>query len=54
MFIDLKKLKSRSLLVLSVAFALGAIGTVLYYIFFPSAAFFHSDCADTILWAQAS
>lgn len=54
MLIDLKKLKSRSLLVLSVAFALGAIGTVLYYIFFPSAAFFHSDCADTILWTQAS
>ncbi len=54
MFIDLKKLTSKLFLALSAAFALGAIGTVLYYIFFPSAAFFHSDCADTILWAQAS
>lgn len=35
-------------------FAAGALATVIYYIIFPSAEFFHSDCTDTILWAQAS
>lgn len=54
MFVDLIKIKKISVFVLSAAFAFFAIGTVVYYIFGPSAAYFHSDCADTILWAQAS
>lgn len=41
-------------LVLTALFAVGAIDTVIYYIIYPSAEFFHSDCTDTILWAQAS
>lgn len=54
MFVDLIKFKKACVLTLSVTFAFFAISTVIYYIFGPSAAYFHSDCADTILWAQAS
>lgn len=54
MFLDLNKIKKTGILAFSAAFAFFAIGTVIYYIFGPSAAFFHSDCSDTILWAQAS
>ncbi len=39
---------------LTALFAIGSIVTVIYYIIYPSAEFFHSDCTDTILWAQAS
>ncbi|MBR2731147.1 MAG: hypothetical protein IKD72_04075 [Clostridia bacterium] len=35
-------------------FALVALGAVFYYIVYPSQAYFHSDCTDTILWAKAS
>ncbi|MBQ8763976.1 MAG: hypothetical protein IJZ07_07715 [Clostridia bacterium] len=35
-------------------FAAGALATVIYYIVFPSEEFFHADCSDTLLWAQAS
>lgn len=35
-------------------FAIFSIILVIYYIIGPSAAFFHSDCGDTLLWAQAS
>ncbi len=41
-------------LALTALFALGAISAVIYYIICPSAQFFHSDCTDTLLWAQAS
>lgn len=54
MFLDLARIKKISVYVLSSLFALLSVGTVIYYIFGPSAAYFHSDCADTILWAQAS
>lgn len=37
-----------------VLLAVFAFGLVLYYIAFPSWGFFHSDCTDTILWAQAT
>ncbi len=50
------RLKIKKVLPLAAAafFAFTAIGVVLYYIVCPSAAFFHSDCADTMYWAQAS
>ncbi len=41
-------------LVLTAVFAVGSLAAVIYYIIFPSEEFFHSDCTDTILWAQAS
>ena len=30
-----------------------ALGLILYFIIFVSKGFYHADCADTILWAQA-
>ncbi len=54
MFIDCLKLKKNIALTAAAFFAFAAIGTVIYYILCPSAAFFHSDCSDTIYWAQAS
>lgn len=39
---------------LTAVFAFGALATVIYYIIYPSEGFFHADCSDTILWAQAS
>lgn len=54
MFIDIKKLKSRGAPAIAAVFAVAAVLTVVYYIIWPSGAFFHSDCSDTILWAQAS
>ncbi|MBQ2848359.1 MAG: hypothetical protein IJE74_08915 [Clostridia bacterium] len=54
MFVDVKKLKNRILLIISVLFAAVSLGTVIYYIIWPSAAYFHADCTDTILWAKAS
>lgn len=38
----------------SVALILSTLGIVLYYIFFPGEGYFHSDCTDTIFWAQAT
>ena len=52
--VDIKKLKKYLVFAISALFAAFSLGTVIYYIIYPSAAFFHSDCADTILWAQAS
>ena len=54
MFVDLKKLKSRLFLTASALFAALSLATVIYYIIYPSAAFLHADCTDTILWAKAS
>ncbi len=31
-----------------------AVVTIGYYILFPARGYFHADCADTILWAQAA
>ena len=39
---------------ISAAFALLGVFTVLFYIFGPGIGYMHSDCTDTILWAQAS
>lgn len=50
----LKKYKDTFLLTAGAVFAAVCVGAVIYYIIFPSAAFLHSDCTDTILWAKAS
>ncbi len=49
-----KKLISNILLYAAALFALASFGIVVYYIIYPSAAFLHADCTDTILWANAS
>ncbi len=54
MCIDLIKLKKTLIYFAAILFALVSAGTVVYYIVCPSAAYFHADCSDTILWAQAS
>lgn len=54
MFVDVKKLKDRAFLISSALFAALSFATVIYYIIYPSAAFLHADCTDTILWAKAS
>jgi len=41
-------------LIASAVFAFLGIFTVLFYIFGPGVGYMHSDCTDTILWAQAS
>jgi len=40
--------------VLSAILLLLSTGAVFYFTVFPAAGYFHSDCTDTILWAQAS
>lgn len=55
--IDFEHLKEKRWLKdLLVAFPLFALslGILLYYIIGPSEGFFHSDCADSILWANAT
>lgn len=49
-----KKLIKNIILYLSAAFAVFSFGVMIYYIIFPSAAFLHADCTDTVLWAKAS
>lgn len=49
-----KKIKSRAALAVCAIFAAVSLSAVIYYIIYPSAAYFHSDCSDTILWAKAS
>lgn len=51
---DVNKTKDRAALAAAATFAFVCVGAAIYYIIFPSAAFFHSDCADTIYWAWAS
>lgn len=50
----MEKLKSRLPLAAAAIFAALGLVTVIYYIIYPSAAYFHADCSDTLLWAQAS
>lgn len=50
----LRKKKWLSELLLAVPLFLLALGILLYYIIGPSRRFFHSDCADSILWANAT
>lgn len=54
MFVDVLKLKKILIYAFTSLFAAASVAAVIYYIIYPSAAFFHSDCSDTILWAQAS
>lgn len=54
MYIDVLKVKKVLIYATALFFALLSVGTVIYYIAYPSAAYFHADCSDTILWAQAS
>ncbi len=54
MFVDLLKLKKFLIYAVSAFFAAISVTGVIYYIIYPSAAYFHADCTDTILWAQAS
>lgn len=51
---NIQKYLKKLWLVLTAAFAFGALAAVVYYIVYPSGEFFHADCTDTILWAQAS
>ena len=43
-----------ALTVLSLLGIVGVFALVAYYILFPAEGYLHSDCTDTILWAQAS
>lgn len=54
MFVDLLKLKKLFIYAVSAFFAATCFIGVIYYIIYPSEAYFHADCTDTILWAQAS
>ena len=54
MRIDVLKLKKGLIYFAALFFAFVSVSTVVYYIVYPSAAYFHADCSDTILWAQAS
>ena len=49
-----KKIYKQIPLVLSVLFAAFSFFVVIYYTVFPAEGYFHSDCTDTIFWAQAS
>ncbi len=48
------KYKKTACLIAAGLFALVSIGTIVYYIAFPSTAYMHADCTDTLLWAKAS
>ncbi len=54
MFVDVLKLKKVFAYAAATFFAAISVIGVIYYIIYPSGAFFHADCTDTILWAQAS
>jgi hypothetical protein len=50
-----KKSASRILLFFaSLAFAVVSLSQVIYYITGPAEGYFHSDCADTLYWAEAA
>lgn len=51
---NIQKYLKKILLAVAALFMVGSLATVIYYIIFPSAEYFHADCTDTILWAQAS
>lgn len=51
---NLKRFKKPLVVGAATFFMTFALSIVIYYIIYPSAAYFHSDCSDTILWAQAS
>lgn len=47
-------IKKYGLTVVSVIAALISFGICLYYILYPSQGYFHSDCTDSLLWANAT
>ncbi|MBQ8448610.1 MAG: hypothetical protein IJX27_06750 [Clostridia bacterium] len=51
-----KSKKTREILffALGLLFAAAAFGTVIYYIAGPAQGYFHSDCADSLYWAEAA
>ena len=51
---NIQKYLKKILLAATALFMVGSLATVIYYIIYPSAEYFHADCTDTILWAQAS
>lgn len=46
--------KKYALTFISVIAALISFGICLYYILYPSQGYFHSDCTDSLLWANAT
>lgn len=50
----LNKQKTPILTAICAAFGAAAVVSIIYYIIYPAGASFHSDCTDTIYWAQAS
>ncbi len=53
-FAAAKKIFSLMPLVLSLVFAAFSLAAVLYYTIWPAEGYLHSDCTDTIYWAEAS
>lgn len=51
--IEVKDVLKKYFKVFLIASGFLALGVVLFYIIFASKGFYHSDCTDTILWAQA-
>lgn len=51
---DLPAILYKYLKLLALISGFVALGLVLYFIIFVSKGFYHADCADTILWAQAT
>ena len=49
----IKEIIYRVMKILSNASGFAALGIVLYYIIFISKGFYHGDCSDTIMWAEA-
>ena len=47
-------LRRHGLLILSALAALVCFGICAYYIIFPAEGYLHSDCTDSLLWANAS
>ncbi|MBQ8448612.1 MAG: hypothetical protein IJX27_06760 [Clostridia bacterium] len=39
---------------LSALFAIAALAAVIYYIICPAQGYFHSDCTDSLYWAEAA
>ena len=52
--LDKKKICKIASIVLPLLLILLSFAVVVYYILGPAEGYFHSDCTDTLLWAQAS
>ena len=49
-----EKLRKISAIVFPLVLIFLSFALVIYYILGPAEGYFHSDCTDTILWAQAT